>query len=153
MLRDEEKRAGYISTYPILSSSRSLSKVDIYRKMREKTGGRQKGTPNKLTSRIKEEIGDIVNHTLMSIDIANLKPIEKIKLLQVLCQYIIPRLTTQHLDIEKHETPREVQITIVDTDGNVKEKVKETTKAISTLDEKDLGLLQDMNEIIWEDVD
>ena len=45
--------------------------------MRQKTGGRQKGTPNKLTSRIKEEIGDIVNHTLMSIDIAKLKPIEK----------------------------------------------------------------------------
>ena len=113
--------------------------------MRQKTGGRQKGTPNKLTSRIKEEIGDIVNHTLMSIDIANLKPIEKIKLLQVLCQYIIPRLTTQHLDIEKQEAPREVQITIVDTDGNVKEKVKETTKSISMLDEKDLGLLHCMD--------
>jgi len=55
-------------------------------------------------------------------------------LLQVLCQYIIPRLTTQHLDIEKHETPREVQITIVDTDGNVKEKVKETTEVVSMLD-------------------
>lgn len=119
--------------------------------MRQKTGGRQKGTPNKLTSRIKEEIGDIVNHTLMSIDIANLKPIEKIKLLQVLCQYIIPRLTTQHLDIEKHEAPREVQITIVDTDGNVKEKVKETTKSISMLDEKDLGLMEDMDKIIWRD--
>ena len=119
----------------------------------KKFGGRQKGTPNKLTSRIKEEIGDIVNHTLMSIDIANLKPIEKIKLLQVLCQYIIPRLTTQHLDIEKHEAPTEVQITIVDTDGNVKEKVQETTKSISMLDEKDLGLMQDMNEIIWGDVE
>ena len=56
-------------------------------------------------------------------------------------------------NIEKHETPREVQITIVDTDGNVKEKVKETTKAISTLDEKDLGLLEDMDKIIWGDVD
>ena len=99
----------------------------------KKFGGRTKGTPNKLTSRIKEEIGDIVNHTLMSIDIANLKPIEKIKLLQVLCQYIIPRLTTQHLDIEKRETPREVQITIVDTDGNVKEKVKETTEVVMYL--------------------
>lgn len=115
----------------------------------KKFGGRRKRTPNKLTSRIKEEIGDIVNHTLMSIDIANLKPIEKIKLLQVLCQYIIPRLTTQHLDIEKHEAPREVQITIVDTDGNVKEKVKETTKSISMLDEKDLGLMEDMDKIIW----
>ena len=107
----------------------------------------------RVRSRIKEEIGDIVNHTLMSIDIANLKPIEKIKLLQVLCQYIIPRLTTQHLDIEKRETPREVQITIVDTDGNVKEKVKETTEVVSMLDEKDLGLMEDMNEIIWGDVD
>ena len=42
-------------------------------------------------------------------------------------------------------------ITIVDTDGNVKEKVKETTEVVSMLDEKDLGLMQDMNEIIWGD--
>ena len=63
------------------------------------------------------------------------------------------RVELQHLDIEKHETPREVQITIVDTDGNVKEKVKETTEVVSMLDEKDLGLMEDMNEIIWGDVD
>ena len=37
--------------------------------------------------------------------------------------------------------------------GNVKEKVKETTEVVSMLDEKDLGLMEDMNEIIWGDVD
>ena len=58
-----------------------------------------------------------------------------LKLLQVLCQYIIPRLTTQHLD----------------TDGNVKEKVKETTEVVSMLDEKDLGLMEDMDKIKWGD--
>jgi hypothetical protein len=95
-------------------------------------------------------LGDITNEVLESIDIKMFSKAEKIKLLQVILQYVMPRLQAQHLDIENNEAPREVQITIVDTDGNVKEKVKETTEVVSMLDEKDLGLMQDMNEIIWK---
>ena len=37
--------------------------------MRKKTGGRQKGTPNKITSEIRDKISILVSGTIDSIDI------------------------------------------------------------------------------------
>ena len=34
-----------------------------------KTGGRQQGTPNKISAKIKDRLGDIIELTLDSIDI------------------------------------------------------------------------------------
>ena len=56
-----------------------------------KTGGRQAGTPNKLTAKVKDKIGEIIDITLESIDIGEFTKMEKIKLLQVLCQYSLPK--------------------------------------------------------------
>ena len=60
--------------------------------MRQKTGGRTKGTPNKITAKIKEYTSEILAETLESLDINNLTDSEKIKLVQVLLQYSIPKL-------------------------------------------------------------
>ena len=56
-----------------------------------KTGGRQAGTPNKLTAKVRDKIGEIIDITLESIDIGEFTKMEKIKLLQVLCQYSLPK--------------------------------------------------------------
>ena len=59
--------------------------------MREKTGGRKKGTPNKVTSQVKEKLSHIIDETIESIDISDMSSSDKIKLIQIGLQYIIPK--------------------------------------------------------------
>jgi len=59
-----------------------------------KTGGRQKGTPNKLTANIKEHITDILEgytKDQMLSDWSELKPKERLEMLHKLGQYIMPK--------------------------------------------------------------
>lgn len=59
--------------------------------MRAKTGGRQKGTPNKISSQIKEKLTQVIQETIHSLDISQMRTSEKIKLIQIGTQYIIPK--------------------------------------------------------------
>ena len=59
--------------------------------MRAKTGGRQKGTPNKISSQIKEKLTQVIQETIDSLDISQMRTSEKIKLIQIGTQYIIPK--------------------------------------------------------------
>ena len=60
--------------------------------MREKTGGRKKGTPNKVTSQVKEKLSLVINKTIESVDISDMSSSEKIKLIQIGLQYLLPKL-------------------------------------------------------------
>ena len=60
--------------------------------MREKTGGRKKGTPNKVTSKVKEKLSLVINKTIESVDISDMSSSEKIKLIQIGLQYLLPKL-------------------------------------------------------------
>ena len=53
---------------------------------------RPKGSPNKLTSEIKERLSQVVMDAMSSIDIASMTQNEKLKLIQIGLTYIIPRL-------------------------------------------------------------
>jgi len=64
-----------------------------------KTGGRQAGTPNKLTAKVKDKIGEIIDITLESINVNEFTKMEKIKLLQVLCQYALPKKREVYNDL------------------------------------------------------
>ena len=64
-----------------------------------KTGGRQQGTPNKISAKIKDRLGDIIEQTLDSIDINEFSGMEKIKLLQALCHYVLPKQKQVYNDI------------------------------------------------------
>ena len=64
-----------------------------------KTGGRQQGTPNKISTKIKDRLGDIIELTLDSIDINEFSGMEKIKLLQALCHYVLPKQKQVYNDI------------------------------------------------------
>ena len=60
--------------------------------MRKKTGGRKKGTPNKVTSKVKERLSLVINKTVKSIDISDMSSSDKIKLIQIGLQYLLPKL-------------------------------------------------------------
>ena len=60
--------------------------------LREKTGGRKKGTPNKVTSQVKEKLSLVINKTIESVDISDMSSSEKIKLIQIGLQYLLPKL-------------------------------------------------------------
>ena len=59
--------------------------------------GRIAGTPNKLTTEVKEKLQVVIDEVIDNIDISELDNNQKIKLLQIGIQYIVPRLkhTTQ----------------------------------------------------------
>ena len=117
-----------------------------------KTGGRQKGTPNKITSDIRDKISVLVSGTMDSIDISTFTKMEKIKLLQVLCQYILPKLQSGDLQLGSPDRPSAVSIKFIDNNGNdISENKKDEIEHLKTLDEKDYGLAKDLNNIIWGD--
>ena len=59
--------------------------------MKKKTGGRKKGTPNKISSQVKGKLSHIINETIDSLDISVMNSNQKIKLIQIGLQYIIPK--------------------------------------------------------------
>lgn len=58
-----------------------------------KTGGRQKGTPNKLTSDFKSWIYTLIdrNRNQIKKDLKNMDPKDRLLILEKLMQYVIPK--------------------------------------------------------------
>ncbi len=71
---------------------------------------RPKGSPNKLTSEIKERLATIVSNAMASIDIDSMTQNERLKLIQIGLTYVVPRL--KHTE-ETNEEPRNFQIEII----------------------------------------
>ena len=63
---------------------------------RKKYGGRQKGTPNKLTKELRSVLKDILYQELEQIKerLDALKPKERIELLIKLMPYVLPKVTS-----------------------------------------------------------
>ena len=76
---------------------------------------RPKGSPNKLTSEIKEKLSQVIMDAMSSIDIDLMTQNEKLKLIQIGLTYVIPRL--KQVDEDTDEIPREFQIEIIDSLG------------------------------------
>ena len=81
---------------------------------------RPKGSPNKITSEIKERLSQVIMDAMSSIDIDLMTQNEKLKLIQIGLTYLVPRL--KHTE-EIKEEPRNFQIEIIDrlTDYSDKE--------------------------------
>jgi hypothetical protein len=73
---------------------------------------RPKGSPNKITAEIKERLATIINEAVDSIDIEKLTVAERLKLIQIGLQYVIPRL--KQTEKVTNEMPTEFQIEIID---------------------------------------
>ncbi len=117
----------------------------------KKFGGRQKGTPNKITSEIRDQISVLISGTISSIDVTTLTQFEKVKLLNALCHYVLPRLKSADYQIGSPDGESAVTIKFVDSnDNDISHKKQDEIKHLQTLDENDLGLAQDLNKIFNE---
>ena len=74
---------------------------------------RPKGSPNKLTSEIKERLSQVIMDAMSSIDIDSMTQNEKLKLLQIGLTYVIPRL--KQVEEITDEMPTNFQIEIIDS--------------------------------------
>ena len=74
---------------------------------------RPKGSPNKLTSEIKEKLSQVIMDAMSSIDIDLMTQNEKLKLIQIGLTYVIPRL--KQVEEITEEMPTNFQIEIIDS--------------------------------------
>ena len=77
---------------------------------------RPKGSPNKLTSEIKERLSKVIIDAMSTIDIDSMTQNERLKLIQIGLQYVVPRL--KHTE-EINEAPTNFQIKIIDKTSDV----------------------------------
>ena len=75
-----------------------------------KYGGRTKGTPNKLSSKIKDKLSSILNETIDSLDLDNMTKSERLKLIQLTLPYVITKPQIE----ETPQEPQTYQIEIID---------------------------------------
>ena len=76
---------------------------------------RPKGSLNKLNSEIKERLSKVIMDAMATIDIDSMTQNERLKLIQIGLQYVVPRLKQTE---EIKEEPREFQIEIIDKIGD-----------------------------------
>ena len=77
---------------------------------------RPKGSPNKLTAEIKERLSQVIMDAMSTIDIDSMTQNERLKLIQIGLQYVVPRL--KHTE-EINEAPTNFQIEIIDKTSDV----------------------------------
>ena len=76
-----------------------------------KFGGRTKGTPNKLTSKIKEKLSCIISEAINSLDIESMSKSERLKLIQLGLPYIVTKPQIE----EPQQEEQKFQIEIIDS--------------------------------------
>ena len=81
---------------------------------------RKKGIPNKITTKVKDKLSDIVNDALDSLDLETFSKAEKLKLIQIGVQYIVPRL--KQVEEVTDEPPRQFQIEVIESRSQLSEK-------------------------------
>ncbi len=70
----------------------------------KKFGGRQKGTPNRLNSKIKDKLTDIISDAIDSFDIADMTKAERLKLIQLGLPYIITKPQQEEIQEQQNFT-------------------------------------------------
>ena len=87
-----------------------------------KFGGRTKGTPNKLTSEIKDKLSSIISEAIDSLEIETMSKSERLKLIQLGLPYIVTKPQIE----EPQQEEQKFQIEIIDRLG----KNRDLDKAI-----------------------
>lgn len=87
-----------------------------------KTGGRVKGTPNKVTYSLKEWITSLIDkqRTQIEQDLQELEPKERLQMIEKLMQYVIPKQAAQQVKLDFDSL----------TDAQLEQLVNEMTKEI-----------------------
>jgi hypothetical protein len=82
----------------------------------KKTGGRRKGTPNKVTVQVKDKIAtlfDDYDQEQMQADFMQLKPLDRLKMLVSLAEYVIPKQSRATIE-QENEAPQQVILYLPD---------------------------------------
>ena len=85
----------------------------------KKYGGRTKGTPNKVTSEVKNKLVELINGTIEELSSTSLTVANKIKLLDIALNYCIPKLSHSY-----KETNNEQKSFRVEYVGSVGENIQ-----------------------------
>ena len=100
-----------------------------------KTGGRQKGSPNKVTSAVKECISkmltDYTNSEMFLKDFAELEPKERLMIAEKLMNYVVPKMQSVAVEDVNKDKNSTVAMLIQLRDGN--------TNSIPNLTDDDEG--------------
>lgn len=87
-----------------------------------KTGGRQKGSPNKITKAVKECISNMLteytNSETFRKDFATLEPKERLMIVEKLMNYIVPKMQSVAVEDVNKEKNKTVEMLIQLRDGN-----------------------------------
>ena len=83
----------------------------------KKFGGRQKGTPNKLSSKIKEKLSKLIDEVIASFDIEDMTKAERLKLIQLAMPYVLTK--PQQEEVEQQQN---ITVEIIDRLSNYSDK-------------------------------
>jgi hypothetical protein len=81
-----------------------------------KTGGRAKGTPNKLTSEVRKIISDSLTPTLENLqnDLNSLSTKDRLDIVAKLLNFVLPKLKETDINtISDNQQPNEIIVNIV----------------------------------------
>ena len=67
----------------------------------KKFGGRVKGTPNKVTSEVKNKLVELIDGTIEELSSTSLTVANKIKLLEIALNYCLPKLKHSYQEVEQ----------------------------------------------------
>ena len=70
----------------------------------KKFGGRKKGVPNKLNSKIKDKLSAIISDAISSLNIEDMTKAERLKLIQLGLPYIITKHQQEELQEQQNFT-------------------------------------------------
>lgn len=85
-------------------------------------GGRAKGTPNRVTTSVKDWISQVIDKNRLQAerDLKALSPKDRLLMLEKLMQYVVPKQKTEmeikQVRVEKEKTEDEFDLTCVPTD-------------------------------------
>ena len=75
--------------------------------------GRTAGTPNKITAEVKGKLENLIEGLVESLDINEINTNQRIKVLQIALQYILPRLQATLIKEEHEDQPLFVEDMVV----------------------------------------
>ena len=87
--------------------------------------GRQAGTPNKITSELRDFLSNLIDDNRDQIvkDVRSLRPKERLAVLERLMQFVLPRQQAVRADIFPNRLPSEVSIDFIGDPNNTFECV------------------------------
>lgn len=88
----------------------------------KKTGGRKKGTPNRVTALGKSAIAGLLNDYnasgLMSSDFAQLEAKDRLVIAERLMQYVMPKMQATAVDITAGDRQKTIEDRLAELAGN-----------------------------------